>query len=215
VTSPCPFYLGSFEALAASNITPTVRCADNTTARPTISNLVVKLSQPAMGIAQSGSGTTSKGFPKGGLIFESAFDVGREHVAARRPSRANAVITASGTVFNASNLTVTMKVPCNNSTGTITARFTARDQGTGSALGKPPVVTNTTSATGTCGAARALTATVSDADGDAGAVRWKVDNVLMAPGTSTMIVSGSHTVSAVVRDGRGATTTAKKVISCP
>lgn len=109
---------------------------------------------------------------------------------------------------------VTMTVPCNTSTATITARITARDPGNGSALGKPPVVTNTTSATGVCGAPRALTATVSDPNGDAGAVRWKVDGVLLAPGTSTMVVTTSHTLEAVVRDGRGATTTGKKVISC-
>jgi hypothetical protein len=75
-------------------------------------------------------------------------------------------------------------------------------------------VTNTTSATGTCGAPRALTATISDPNGDAGPMRWKVDGVLLAPGTSTMVVTGSHTLEAVVRDARGATTTAKKVVSC-
>ena len=123
-------------------------------------------------------------------------------------------MTASGTSFNASNLTVTMTVPCNNSTANITARLTARDPGNGSAIGKPPVVTNTTATTGTCGGARALTATVSDPNGDAGPVRWRVDGVLMAPGTSTILVTGSHTLEAVVRDSRGAMTTAKKVVSC-
>jgi hypothetical protein len=175
---------------------------------------VIKLSQPAFGIAQQGTSTTSKGFPKGGLVFESSFNVGTVSFATRRPTRANAVITASGTTFNASNLTVTMTVPCNNSTAAITARITARDPGNGSALGKPPVVTNTTSATGTCGAARALTATVSDPNGDAGPVRWVVDGVLLPPSATTMVVTGSHTLEAVVRDARGATTTAKKVVSC-
>lgn len=213
-SAPCPFYLGSFDALAASNIRPKMTCSDGTIAQPTISNLVIKLSQPAFGIAQSGSGSTSKGFPKGGLVFDSSFYIGSIAHATRRPSRANAVITASGTTFNASNLLVTMTVPCNSGTASITARLTARDPGNGSALGKPPVVTNTTSATGTCGAPRALTATVSDPNGDAGPVRWKVDGVLLAPGTSTMVVTGSHTLEAVVRDARGATTTAKKVVSC-
>ena len=213
-SSPCPFYMGSFEALAASTIRPKMTCADGTQAQPSITNLVIKLSQPAFGIAAQGSATTSKGFPKGGLVFESSFNVGSVSVASRRPSRANAIITASGTTFNASNLTVTMTVPCNTSTASITARVTARDPGNGSALGKPPVVTNTTSATGTCGAARALTATVSDPNGDAGPVRWKVDGVLLAPGTSTMVVTGMHTLEAVVRDDRGATTTGKKVVSC-
>lgn len=213
-TAPCPFYLGSFEALASATIRPKMTCADGTQAQPSVSNIVMKLSQPAFGIAHQGTTNTSKGFPKGGLIFESSFNVGTVNVASRRPSRANATLTASGTTFNASNLTATMTVPCNTSTAAITVRVTARDPGNGSALGKPPVVTNTTSATGTCGAARALTATVTDPNGDAGPLRWKVDGVLLAPGTSTMVVTGTHTLEAVVRDARGATTTGKKVVSC-
>ena len=107
-----------------------------------------------------------------------------------------------------------MTVPCNTSTASITARLTARDPGNGTALGKPPVVTNTTATTGDCGRDRALTASVSDPDADAGPVRWKVDGVLMAPGTSSMIVTGTHTLEAVVRDSRGATTTARRQVTC-
>jgi len=124
------------------------------------------------------------------------------------------VITANGTSFNASNLIVSMTIPCNQSTASVTAKFTARDPGNGSALGKPPVVTNTTSATGTCGTYRSLTATTSDPNGDAGPVRWRVDGVLLAPGTVRMLVTRGHTLEAIVRDGRGATTTARKVITC-
>lgn len=40
------------------------------------------------------------------------------------------------------------------------------------------------------------------------------DGVLMAPGTTSMKVSAMHTIEAIVRDGRGATKTAKKVVSC-
>ena len=116
--------------------------------------------------------------------------------------------------FDASNLIVPMTVPCNTSTASITAKFTVRDPGDGSALGKPPVVTNTTATTDRCGLTRAFTASVSDPDDDAGAVRWKVDGVLMAPGTNSMSVTGTHTLEAVVRDSRGATTTAKREVTC-
>jgi hypothetical protein len=61
---------------------------------------------------------------------------------------------------------------------------------------------------------RALTATVSDIDGDAGPVRWRVDGVWMAPGTNAMVVSENHLLEAVVRDARGATTTAIKELTC-
>jgi hypothetical protein len=188
-------------------------CADNTTERKRISNLVVKLSQPAFGIAEQG--TTGKGFPKGALIFESAFDVDGQHMTVRRPSSSNALMNVSGSTFNATDMTLTLVVPCNTSTAEISVKLTARDPGsTTTALGKPPVVTNTTAATGSCGTSRALGATVSDPDGDAGSVRWRVDGVLMAAGTNTMVVSGPHQVDAVVRDSRGATTTATKVVSC-
>lgn len=213
VNGPCPFYLGSFEALATSAITASLTCADNTTERKRISNLVVKLSQPAFGIAEQG--TTGKGFPKGALIFESAFDVDGQHMTFRRPSSSNALMNVSGSTFNATDMTLTLVVPCNTSTAEISVKLTARDPGsTTTPLGKPPVVTNTTAATGSCGALRALGATVSDPDGDAGSVRWRVDGVLMAAGTTAMVVSGAHQVDAVVRDGRGATTTATKVVSC-
>lgn len=192
--APCPFYLGSFEALARSNITASMQCADGTTARPTLSNFVVKLSQPAFGI--SAQGGTSRGFPRGALVLESAFDVGAQHVTTRRPSRTDVKITADATTFSANNLIAALDVPCNDSTATILAKFTIADPGNGTALGKPPVVTNTTAATGTCGAMRALAASVTDPNGDAGPVRWRVDGVLLAPGATSMIVSTPHTVEA-------------------
>ena len=211
--TPCPFYLGSFEALATSALTATMTCADNTTARARLSNLVIKLSQPALGIAEEG--TSSKGFPKGALIFESAFDVGGQHFTARRPATENVIITANAATFDATDLTVALRVPCNSSTAAITVKVTARDPGvTAGALGAPPVVANTTAATGACGASRALTTTVSDPDGDAEPVRWRVDGLWMAPGTNAMVVSAAHVLDAVVRDARGATTTARKEVSC-
>ena len=173
----------------------------------------MKLSQPAFGIAEEG--TDANGFPPGGLIFETAFAVGTQYITARRPSGANAIVEANGATFNAEDLVVTFQVPCNSSQASVTARFTAKSPTTSGALGGPPVVTNTTATGGTCGASRTLSATVADPNSDAGAVRWRVDGVLMAPSTSTLVVNGVHTVEAVVRDGRGATTTAKKVVSCP
>jgi hypothetical protein len=92
------------------------------------------------------------------------------------------------------------------STAAITVNFSASSPSTGAPLGVPPSVTNTTAASVTCNVSRALTATVSDANSDAGSVRWWVDGVLMAPSTSSMVISGPHTIEAVVRDGRGGST---------
>jgi len=213
-SSACPFYLGSFDALATYSISVPLVCDDATTTVQTISDLVVSLSQPAFGIAEGGATATSKGFPSGGLVLETSFDVGSEHVTARRPSAEDVIVTASGISFVASNLSVELEVPCNSSKAAITVNLSASSPSTGAALGVPPSVANTTAASGACNVSRALTATVSDANSDAGSVRWWVDGVLMAPSTSSMVISGPHTIEAVVRDGRGGSTTAKQVVSC-
>jgi hypothetical protein len=45
-------------------------------------------------------------------------------------------------------------------------------------------------------------------------VRWYVDDVLLAPSVTTIPMTGAHTLRAVARDARGASTTATKSISC-
>lgn len=107
-----------------------------------------------------------------------------------------------------------MTLPCNTSIATIQLKVTAQNPANGSSLGRPPAVTNTTSATGTCGVSRALTAMVTDPDSDASPVRWRVDGVLMAPTTSSIVVTETHTIEAIARDARGATTTVTKEVSC-
>jgi hypothetical protein len=214
-TAACPFYLGHAEAEATTGLAVAMTCDDSTSAVVSLSGISLRLGQPAFGVAQAGATSAAKGFPAGALLVESTVTVGTQTFTARRANPVDVVIGASGGSFSASGLPVTMTVPCNTSTATITADFTLASPATGNPLGRPPVVTNTTASTGACGTARALTATVSDPDADAGAVRWIVDGLLMAPGTTAITPGGSHTVSAVVRDGRGATTTATKVVSCP
>jgi hypothetical protein len=46
-------------------------------------------------------------------------------------------------------------------------------------------------------------------------VPWRVDGVLLKAGTNSMVVTNAHTLEAIVRDSRGATTTARKAITCP
>jgi Domain of unknown function (DUF1929) len=213
-TAPCPFYLGSFDALASSKINARMRCADGTIATQTISNLVTKLAQPAFGIAAQGSTTTSKGFPPGALILESAFDIGTAHYTTRRPNTANAVMSANGPAFSATNLSVTLKVPCNTSTAQITVRYTVRDPGNGTALAKPPAVAINVPSAVSCSSPTTLAATVTDPNGDLDTVRWYVDGVLLAPGTSTLLFTSGHELRVVARDLRGGTTTAKKVVQC-
>ncbi len=66
----------------------------------------------------------------------------------------------------------------------------------------------------TCGVPRTLTATTSDPNSDIASTRWLVDGVLLASSVSSVTFTGAHELSVRVRDSRGATTTAKKVVSC-
>jgi hypothetical protein len=213
-TAPCPFYLGSFFALASSTLYPALTCADSSTARLELSNLSFKLGQPAFGIDEEA--TTSIGFPKGSLVFDASFDINEQHFTTRQPNTSNVIVTAAGNVFSANNLTLNLTLPCNTSFTTLQVQISVSPPTTsgGGSIGRPPAVTNSTSATGACNASRSLIASVTDPDSDAGAVRWRVDGVLMAPGTSSMIVSEPHTLEAIARDSRGATTTATKELSC-
>jgi hypothetical protein len=212
-TTPCPFYLGSFEAVAASPVTPTMTCDDGTTGRPTIDDIVVGLTQPAFGIAKQGTSTTQKGFPTGALVAEVSFDVGREHYATRRPNRLPVIVSADNGAFSASNLMVTMEVPCNTSTATVSARLTIVNPST-PPLERPPTATITTPSMVNCSAPVALAATVTDPDGDLHDVRWKVDGVLINRTTTSLVFTGPHQIEVIARDVRGAATTARKQIQC-
>lgn len=212
-SAPCPFYLGSLDAVAQSSITATLSCDDGSRQRKTLSNLVVQLGQPAFGIAQKA--TTSRGFPSGALVLTSSFDVGQEHFSTRRPNAANVVFTANGTSFAADNLAVTLRVPCNTSEASVTVRYTLRSPTTGSAIARPPSVSITTPAQVSCnGSATTLQANANDPDGDLVGVRWRIDGVLMAPTTTSVAFTTGHVLAATAEDARGARTTAKKVVSC-
>lgn len=49
-----------------------------------------------------------------------------------------------------------------------------------------------TAATGPCGALRTLTATINDPDDDIESLRWRVDGVMMAPGTAAIPINTTH-----------------------
>lgn len=83
-------------------------------------------------------------------------------------------------------------------------RDSARDVRHTSAPASEGIAANPARCSGPCG----------EWSSDTGALRWRVDGVLIAPGTNSIMVTGAHTVAAFVRDSRGATTTEEKVISC-
>jgi hypothetical protein len=210
---PCPFYLGSLTAAASTSMTLNVTCADQSRQRVRVENLVLSLSQPAFGI--DAEADAKKGFPAAGLLVETSFDVGREHYRSRRPNRLPVTFDADGNSFDASGLVMNLQVPCNATTGQVTATVTLKDPGDGSSLAAPPNVDMLVPALVDCsGGATALSAAVTDPDGDVQSVRWTIDGVLMAPSVSTVISTGPHELQVTARDKRGAATTDRRSITC-
>ena len=213
-SAPCAFYLGSLDAVAVSAMVPKMTCDDGTIGKPILENLQLALSQPAFGIAEQGSSTIRKGFPPGGLVVDTTFDVDGEHFTTRRPNRATVTVDADDGTFSASNLAVTMRVPCNNSMATITALLDLEDPGSGPPLESPPSIQILNGTTVTCGQPTTLAASASDPDGDLDEVRWVVDGVLIDAATNQLTFTGPHTLEAFARDDRGATSTDRIQIQC-
>ena len=211
--APCPFYFGSLEAVAASTIYASAKCADGRTERLTLEDLVIRLGQPAFGIADAGSDL--KAFPAGGLILDASLSVGREHFGTRRPNRLPIEFDAAGLAFSAQDLDVTVDIPCGSgSHAEVTVRLSVEDPGDGSALGRPPLVAATTPPSVACGTTVQLTANVLDRDQDLVATRWFVDDVLLSKDTTQLVITTSHQLKVVAYDARGAATADMQEISC-
>jgi len=210
----CPFYLGSLNAVATSKLTVNLTCDDNTTMLLTAKNLTFSLAQPAIGMHEKA--TTTIGFPAGGMMLDTAFDVDTEHFVAHRPLGSDTYVSAQLEDFTADNLDIAMTVPCpSGGRASFTTRLSLYDPNDGSALDRPPSVTNDLPSQVPCnGNPTPLAATASDVDNDLAEVRWLVDDVLIASSISTMVFSAGHTVTVRARDARGATSSDTKVVSC-
>lgn len=190
-----------------------VICDDQSRQRVRVENLLLSLTQPAFGI--DAEGDAKKGFAAGGLLVETTFDVDHEHYRMRRPNRVPVTFDAEGNAFDASGLVMNVQVPCNGTTGQVTATVTLEDPGDGSSLAAPPDVDVLVPALVDCsGGATPLTASVTDPDNDVQSVRWTIDGVLMSPSVSTVVFTGPHELQVTARDGRGAATTDRRSITC-
>lgn len=208
-TAPCPFYLGSLTASTSSAISPTALCSDGSSATLSVSSVSIALSQPSTGIARQG--TTERGFPAGGMVLSVTATVGGQPYTRRLPTSHEVVGTQNAAALTIPNVDTPLVLPCGAGTTTVTARVTLAST---TATGSPPTATVTVPSQVTCGVARALTATTSDPDSDIVSTRWLVDGVLLASSVSSVTFTGPHELSVRVRDSRGATSTAKKVVSC-
>lgn len=208
-SAPCPYYLGSLAATTTSAVTASVQCSDSSTLQATVSSMQFSLAQPAFGIEKAAS--TERGFPPGALIIETTATINGQTYVRRQPNSVVVKGTQSSPTLIALNMDVPITFPCNSGTGTAIARLDLSSTG---AQGSPPTGTITVPSQVTCGVSRALTKTTSDPDNDIVSTRWLVDGTLLASSVTSVVFTGTHTLGLRVRDARGATTTATKVISC-
>ncbi|HWB77895.1 MAG TPA: hypothetical protein VG755_23175 [Nannocystaceae bacterium] len=80
--------------------------------------------------------------------------------------------------------------------------------------GEPPAIAIDVPSEVSCPDSIPLDHTKSDQEQDIASLRWRVDGVLMEEGTTAVDFTGPHTLTAIVRDERGATRTATKAIAC-
>lgn len=207
----CPFYLGSMTVSATAPVTLDDVCPDSTPFSATISALDLQLLQPAMGIASATS--FEKAMPEGALHLLGQFVVDGRSYGIRAVNGNDVVfLTAKKlTGLEVNDAVLEFDVPCGAGTLPVTATI---DLNMTTFLARPPAVTISTPSSVACPGSLVLTANATDPDGDLQGVRWYVDDVLMAPGTSTIAMTRPHTLRAVARDARGAAKTHTKTVTC-
>lgn len=211
-SSPCPFYVGSMELLADDSLDVAIECPGGVET-VTVDDLEIHLVQPAMGIDQAN--TPDKAFPVDALVFEGTFEIlGTPHVIRGR-NEVPVYITADDTAFEAFDVHLEGEAPCTGGgLGTATGTLDLALEVRGGTVSSPPLVSITVPASVSCSGGVSLTATATDPDTDLASLRWYVDDVLLAPNTTTIPFTQAHVLRAVARDARGATTTDVKAVSC-
>lgn len=213
-SAPCPFYVGSMELDANSDLDVGVECPGGTETI-TLENLHVSLVQPAFGIDEEG--TADKAFVPGGLVFEGTFTVsgvsGMQSI--RGGNEVDVFIEANTTGFSAPGVEIWGTAPCTGGgMGTVGGVFKLVLDVGGSTVESPPSVAITSPSTVSCSGTLALSATVTDPDSDVTTLRWYVDDVLMSSSTTSITMTQDHTLRAVARDARGAARTATHSVTC-
>lgn len=210
-SAPCPFHLGSLELELDAPLVLPVTCGGSTTTH-TLSELSMRLDQPAFGISQQG--TAWKGFPPGALVVdaEGVLDSVPFHV--RRPNQEPLKLRAGQAwvlMQGVDGAWLEFSVPCGEDDIDVVvwwgyANVAVEDF--------PPQATINVASNVTCPSTPTLSKSVSDGDGDLASARWRVDGVLMQDGITSMSFTQPHLLELVVRDARGATITAKKNVGC-
>jgi hypothetical protein len=207
----CPFYLGSLDVAWQGTASLSDTCPDESSFDVLLGSLDIELVQPALGIASATS--FQKAMPEGALHLRTKFVANGEPYGIRAVNSDQAVFLSAKKVtgLEVNDATFDFDLPCG--LGTIPVTATLDLDGT-SVIDFPPSVTITTASNYACPGTMPLAATTSDSDGDFASLRWYVDGVLIRPGTTSIPFTQAHTITAVGRDARGATTTKTKSVAC-
>jgi hypothetical protein len=179
----------------------------------TLDAIEIDLMQPAMGIDFDSNNW--KGFPEGSLLLRSHLESGPVSFETldvnHEPVFLEAVegwLKLQGT----GGFVVLANLPCPS--GEVKPLKAWVELQSVSAPHGPPTVSINMPSTVTCSTVVNLVASAGDPEGDHGPVTWFVDGVLMDSSVMSIDITEPHTIQAIVRDARGATTTATHEIDC-
>jgi hypothetical protein len=211
-SAPCPSYIGSATLELDEAVTLALQC-DGQTITHELQSLSLSLAQPAFAI-MSHEFEVWSAFPAHGMVFDAHTEVDGASFDTFLPSDHGV-----GFMFDAGwanipaygKFDVQLDVPCNGVLADVKASF---DVIATSWLGAPPDGEITVAGAVACPTSVALTVDADDPDDDIASVRWKLDGVLLDAAVTAVEFTQSHELTAVLRDGRGATTTLHKHVEC-
>jgi hypothetical protein len=210
----CPFYLGSMEVELLEPLQLDLEC-DSVLQSHELTELRIRLAQPAFGIAEEG--TSWNGFPPGGLVLEAEGVVDEAPFTSRRAIEqpvyvyaADGLLTVQGSL---DGFVIGFEVPCNGLMADVEVGWGfVEDQ----ALEGPPALgIGHLPATMSCPDELPLTLEwADDPEGDYASLQWIVDGILLEGEWPTLTMTESHDITAVLRDSRGATRSATTTVAC-
>ena len=208
---PCPFYLGSLELTLDEPLTISLECGGPPEVH-VLEELSVRLVQPALGIAEED--TDWRAFPSGALVLAAEGVVDSQPFSALGPARRDFQLVAADGWVQMQGLGgsyVELTIPCGEDTADVVAWLGFSADGW---PGEPPDITIDVPSEVECPSTVELEKTASDQENDIVSVRWRVDGVLLDEAVTEIPFTQAHELTAIVRDSRGATTTAVKQVGC-
>lgn len=210
-SDPCPFYLGSMELELSEPLELVLSC-NGSPYTFELEELTIRLAQPAFGIAREGAST--RGFPPGSLVLAAEGVVNSVPFTSRRPNQETVMVAATSgsmSMQGSSRAGVDLSIPCGTETAEIELLWSF---GAVAWPGRPPTIEIDVPSTVSCPGSVDLDYTASDYDDDIESVRWLVDGVLMDASVARLDFTKGHELTAIVRDGRGATDTDVETVAC-